>query len=58
MRKYKKQKDLIKYAIKKAIYRNDVEKSRRIKQTKEKIEEKLKDKNWLAWAERKLRMPR
>ena len=50
----KKQKDLIKYAIKKTIHRHDVEKPKRIKQVREKIDEKCKDKNWLLWARERL----
>lgn len=54
-KRFKKQKDLIKQAIKKAIHRNDVEKPKRIAAIREKIEQKRKEKNWLSWAERKLR---
>lgn len=54
-KRFKKQKDLIKQAVKKAIYRNDVENPRRIAAIREKIDAKLKKCNWLGWVERKLR---
>lgn len=51
---FKKQKDLIKQAIKNTIHRCDIIKLQRIKMVKEKIQEKFKEKNWLAWAQKKL----
>lgn len=54
-KRFKKQKDLIKQAVKKTIYRQDVEKPKRIAAIREKIDTKLKERNWLGWAERKLR---
>jgi hypothetical protein len=53
-KQFKKQKDLIEQAVAKAIHKNDVEKPKRVQTVKEKIEHKLKEKNWLAWAQRQL----
>lgn len=53
-KRFKYCKNITKQAIKKAIHRNDIEKPKHIKQVREKIDEKHKNKNWLLWAQERL----